>query len=220
MWGCVTHFHHHPLQIDLSETSPVVAIFHLAGTIGPMPDMRKPQLSKPKSSLILDDSLVEWLRHQDWSEFATSIVSFYDKNGGMTVKQRESGRKMRAKLDESYGVAEKSIADGMYIDRAGERLYKLAHVSKNGYKTRTLRMRRVELPNWHEVKNGFGASNKDDFYESVDEGYIRLLTLDEMRDIGRKTGICCACGRALDDPKSIEDGIGPICAKQERERNQ
>ena len=29
---------------------------------------------------------------------------------------------------------------------------------------------------------------------------------------GRKTGICCCCGRTLTDARSVEAGIGPICA--------
>lgn len=32
------------------------------------------------------------------------------------------------------------------------------------------------------------------------------------RDYGKRTGTCCCCGRELTDPKSIADGIGPICA--------
>lgn len=28
---------------------------------------------------------------------------------------------------------------------------------------------------------------------------------------GKSTGICCACGRTLRTPQSIEQGIGPVC---------
>ena len=38
--------------------------------------------------------------------------------------------------------------------------------------------------------------------------------VDEMVEIGRKTGLCCICGRSLDDEKSVEAGIGPVCAKK------
>lgn len=31
---------------------------------------------------------------------------------------------------------------------------------------------------------------------------------------GKKTGHCSCCGRKLDDPKSVEAGVGPICAKK------
>ena len=30
-------------------------------------------------------------------------------------------------------------------------------------------------------------------------------------DYGKKTGICCCCGRTLTDPVSVKNGIGPIC---------
>lgn len=31
---------------------------------------------------------------------------------------------------------------------------------------------------------------------------------------GRRTGVCGMCGRKLTDPASIEEGIGPICARR------
>jgi len=33
-------------------------------------------------------------------------------------------------------------------------------------------------------------------------------------EMGRKTGVCAVCGRYLEDPKSITQGIGPVCAKR------
>lgn len=41
---------------------------------------------------------------------------------------------------------------------------------------------------------------------------VRKLTLEEAAAYGRRTGVCCACGRELTDPVSIEAGIGPICS--------
>lgn len=40
----------------------------------------------------------------------------------------------------------------------------------------------------------------------------RKLTLDEAKKIGKATGTCCVCGRRLDDPESVDAGIGPVCA--------
>lgn len=40
------------------------------------------------------------------------------------------------------------------------------------------------------------------------------MTLDEAKAYGRETGVCCNCGAELTDPKSIEAGIGPICASR------
>ena len=38
------------------------------------------------------------------------------------------------------------------------------------------------------------------------------MTDEQAREFGRTTGICCVCARLLTDPKSIEDGIGPVCS--------
>jgi len=38
------------------------------------------------------------------------------------------------------------------------------------------------------------------------------MTLAQAQEYGRLYGICCRCGAELTDEKSIEDGIGPVCA--------
>jgi len=40
------------------------------------------------------------------------------------------------------------------------------------------------------------------------------LTLEQAKAIGQETGICIVCGAFLTDPKSVERGIGPVCAKR------
>ena len=53
-----------------------------------------------------------------------------------------------------------------------------------------------------------------------ESGAMRLLTaddrmtLDEAKAWGVETGICCVCSAFLTDPKSVEAGIGPVCAKR------
>ena len=53
-----------------------------------------------------------------------------------------------------------------------------------------------------------------------DRGAIMLLTaedrmsLSEAKAFGVETGICCVCGAFLTDPKSVAEGIGPVCAKR------
>lgn len=42
----------------------------------------------------------------------------------------------------------------------------------------------------------------------------RKLTLDEAQAWGRRTGTCCNCYAKLTDPKSVERGLGPICASR------
>jgi hypothetical protein len=51
-------------------------------------------------------------------------------------------------------------------------------------------------------------------------GAIRMLrpewkmTLAEAKAFGVETGICCVCGAFLTDPRSVAEGIGPVCARR------
>ena len=38
------------------------------------------------------------------------------------------------------------------------------------------------------------------------------LTLDAAREMGHAYGVCMICARTLTDPKSVDAGIGPVCA--------
>lgn len=40
------------------------------------------------------------------------------------------------------------------------------------------------------------------------------LSLDQAKAYGKTHGFCIACGALLTDPKSVEQGIGPVCAKK------
>lgn len=39
------------------------------------------------------------------------------------------------------------------------------------------------------------------------------MSLEQAKAFGMETGMCCVCGIFLTDPKSVADGIGPVCAK-------
>lgn len=40
------------------------------------------------------------------------------------------------------------------------------------------------------------------------------MTLEQAKEFGCTYGTCCVCGRTLTDERSIEAGIGPICAEK------
>ena len=40
------------------------------------------------------------------------------------------------------------------------------------------------------------------------------MSLEQASKFGLAFGVCCVCGALLTDPKSVADGIGPICAKR------
>ncbi len=53
-----------------------------------------------------------------------------------------------------------------------------------------------------------------------EQGAIRKLsaddkmTLEVAKAFGMETGLCCVCGAFLTDPKSVAQGIGPVCASK------
>jgi uncharacterized protein DUF6011 len=69
----------------------------------------------------------------------------------------------------------------------------------------------------HYAKELVGESDGGYAFEYT-PGAMRLirpehkLTQEQAAEFGRLTGHCCWCGRLLTDPKSIEAGIGPVCA--------
>lgn len=38
------------------------------------------------------------------------------------------------------------------------------------------------------------------------------MTLEQAKEFGAIYGVCCNCGATLTDERSIEAGIGPVCA--------
>lgn len=40
------------------------------------------------------------------------------------------------------------------------------------------------------------------------------LPLAEAKEFGRMSGTCCVCARRLDNPESVDAGIGPVCASR------
>lgn len=45
-------------------------------------------------------------------------------------------------------------------------------------------------------------------------GEIAPMTVEEAAAKGHLDGVCVVCGRALTEPKSVQAGIGPVCAKK------
>ena len=159
------------------------------------------------------NDLIAALRSMDRHEFAKSLVAFYDRAGFLTQKQLLAGSKLVGGTTPEFFSA---LVDGLYIDTDEDstfvQVYKVFHLKGK----RTIRRRGLNSPSWSTITdNGFAHERIAKLLDSMD---IRLLSFDEMVEIGRKTGLCCICGRSLDDKKSIESGIGPVCAKKSFER--
>lgn len=108
-----------------------------------------------------------------------------------------------------------ALEAGIYRDPSDQAIYKVqkaVHGSGNMY---AKKLTVVERTHW-----SFNGTQSQVF-EAVFEfapGAIRKiqpswrLSLEEAKAFGALYGICVQCGRTLTDEKSIEAGIGPICA--------
>jgi hypothetical protein len=185
-------------QLDLSEVAFLCCYCYSCA----MPDKALIQSVVAKLRLITSKS-----------SFAKSLVDFYDTNGFLTPKQTLAGKKLVSRFNvNDHAYSWSILSDGLYIDSDEEesfvQVYKVFSI--NG--KRSIRRRGLNSPSWATVvDNGFAHQR---ILKLLGDGDIRLLSFDEMIEIGRKTGLCCICGRSLDDAKSIEAGIGPVCAKK------
>lgn len=93
------------------------------------------------------------------------------------------------------------IEDGMY--RFDETIYKVQHaVHGSG------RQYAKELVQYADGSWGFEYA-RGIVYKLRPE---HKMSLEDAKAFGALYGTCCVCGRTLTDEKSIEAGIGPICA--------
>jgi hypothetical protein len=102
------------------------------------------------------------------------------------------------------------ITEGMW--KLGDRIFKVqvAHHGTGRLYGKELLvepdgMSQVAPHRWEKV---VGAVRK------LSEEGGRKMTLEEAAKFGALYGFCCNCGRILTDEKSIEAGIGPVCAQK------
>lgn len=105
---------------------------------------------------------------------------------------------------------ERVTQDGMYRTPSGEifKVQRAVHGSGNLYAKLLVKL---DEP---IIKRG-----KLTYYElQYAKGAVRKLrpewrmTLEEAKEWGALYGSCCVCGATLTDEKSVEAGIGPVCA--------
>lgn len=102
-----------------------------------------------------------------------------------------------------------AIEDGMYqLDGAIYKVQHAVHGSGQQY------AKRLHI----SLGQGRNGGNRAEFI--YEPGAVRRLrpehrmTIEQAQQFGALYGTCCQCGRTLTDEKSIEAGIGPICASK------
>ncbi len=102
------------------------------------------------------------------------------------------------------------ITEGMYRNPETDEIFKVQRAVHGSGK---LYAKRLVIEN---VEFGHAATV---YFEYAAGAVYKLrpewkMTLDQAKEFGALYGSCCVCGRTLTDEKSIEAGIGPICASK------
>lgn len=129
-------------------------------------------------------------------EASAAIDSAMDNNKRLREELKGLGAQAEPTLSEPQYVTE----TGMY--RVDGRIYKVlpSRTSERHYAKELV----------GETETGFRFT-----YAPGAMRFIRAehrLTDEQAREFGRTTGVCCVCARLLTDPKSIAEGIGPVCS--------
>lgn len=157
-----------------------------------------------------------------WNGFAANMLTAIKDYGSLTGPQRAAVDKMHAKhivkqaekaAAPTSGLDLTEVPAGLYAVPNGETRLKIA-IRKPGKNSK-----------WHGsifVDDGAEYGNRQNYgrqlpgkeYEGkVVEQLIAIAAdpLAAMKAYGNLVGHCGACGRKLEDEKSIELGIGPVC---------
>jgi len=175
------------------------------------------------------DEIINGLRTvRGWNSFAASLLSQYDAKGQLTERQYDAAERMLAKVKASdQRKAEPKVE--VDVSRIETLLF-------------TARMSRLKHPKFRAEGLTFSLAgstsrNAGAVYVKKGEEYVGKVMDGKFHPVsatpagtaeaivrvaqdprgaavayGRMTGNCACCGRELTDPKSVELGIGPICA--------
>ena len=172
--------------------------------------------------------LIEWLAERaDKSAFFASLVAQHKSKGALSGKQWDAAQSARQKWDAASGKkAENTVA----VDLAPfQTLFDKAKAS--GLKFPKFFFGPLVVYPANQHPGVLYVKHDGEYVGKVAEGTFRptasvrattaalLQTvaadpLGAAVDHGKKTGQCSCCGRALTDPVSVADGIGPVCKKK------
>lgn len=150
------------------------------------------------------DRVVDYLEeNHERNSFLASLFAQWRTKGSLTAKQIEAVlRNIQRDRDNARGDINPVTEVGMYRNggniyrvrwnRAGTALYALRFVPEATTKSERLAYETGAIKR-------LSANDR--------------LTVQEAEEIGALYGICCVCGAELTDAKSVQRGIGPVCAK-------
>lgn len=116
------------------------------------------------------------------------------------------------KVERKAGERNPADVDGMYLLPDG-RIVKVqfaVHGSGQPYAKLLVELDTPEIKRGKEVRYGFEYT--PGLVKECKPEY--RMSLEQAKEWGALYGACCCCGATLTDEKSIEAGIGPICARK------
>lgn len=169
--------------------------------------------------------LAAWLAKQTWSDFATSLATFYADRGYLTEKQVASATSMRTKVEareterntgsnhgSKTGLDLSDLPAGFYAVPGGDtRLKVVVNKPTSG---RWDGFTFVHDGAEYGARTKYGMQAPDGTYRGKIEDQLRTIVADPQaagRAYAAITTRCYRCNRKLEDETSVELGIGPIC---------
>lgn len=170
--------------------------------------------------------LVDWLREQTWSEFATDLARFYGRRGYLTEKQHAAATRMRAKC-EARRAAVRTTSETSTWDERGSVARVTRHADAPQVEPGYYATGEPDATRFYKVDHGTGRWDGYTFVSQVIGGQpdapvkgnraatvlaaIAEDPLEASTRYGREIGRCGVCNRTLTDPESRAAGIGPVC---------
>lgn len=181
----------------------------------------------------IPQSAMDWIHENAaTNDFAHSLLDQWKRKGELSVRQIGAVMKIlrRTKvpreqlfIDDAnlYGILYKAVENGVRRPALRLSVYKFKLASDEGHNkgaiwvTSSRRDAGGEAFFFGKIKDGvfYPSENciKED-YESIKQ--TAENPFEEATLFGKRTGMCCVCGRKLTNEESINKMIGPICAER------
>lgn len=174
--------------------------------------------------------IAQWIEASQDFNFAVSLKESVQKFGFLTAAQLAAAQKCADKRKAALVAAQERTANAPVLDTTAlEEVF-----NRDADKKIKLRFEHLSISKAPATGRNAGAlyvKARDDYgtylgkiqggkffasRECKPEHTAEILEVSQDPKAaaiayGKRTGVCCVCGRELTDPASIEAGIGPIC---------
>jgi Family of unknown function (DUF6011) len=156
--------------------------------------------------------LAVWLGEQTWSEFAQNLARYYRRNRTLTEAQLRSAVSMREKARQRE--VQRNLANALpkpeigFYWQADLNTMWFVRPARNGGNPYANTKAPLDA-RWTYQRGGMVT-----LANRIHNGQAVALTLAQAKELGHQFGHCVMCGALLNDPVSVENGIGPVCARK------